>query len=83
MLVSSIIVVANFFEYIIQGKLMSNSALWKTIEVGSVIIFPMIFFLIFDSSLDNDCCNESAIFSPEHGIGIYSLIVGYTIAYMI
>ncbi|MEM1327971.1 MAG: DUF6688 family protein [Bacteroidota bacterium] len=40
-------------------------------------------YLVFDSTLDNDCCSDSATFSPEHRVGIYSWIILVLIVYAI
>jgi len=36
-----------------------------------------------DIGVKNDCCGDSALFSPEHRIGIYTLLVLYTVFYIV
>lgn len=44
---------------------------------------PTLFLSFIDLPNKNDCCSDSAIFSPEHRIGIYTLIILYTIGYTV
>ena len=48
-----------------------------------MVILPILFLTYMDLPYKNDCCGQSAIFSPEHRPGIYILIFLYTIAYMV
>ncbi|MDJ1480053.1 hypothetical protein QNI16_06115 [Cytophagaceae bacterium YF14B1] len=41
----------------------------------------MLYILVFDILLGNDCCGDSATFSPEHRLSIYFLIILCLIAY--
>lgn len=49
-------------------------------DIITVIVWP-IFYLNFIDETSNDCCSESATFSPEHRFSIYTLIVICVIAY--
>ncbi len=46
----------------------------------SLIAVPLMFLLEFDEA-KNDCCTESAVFSPDHKLSIYVLISLCLIAY--
>lgn len=82
-LLSSSFVLVNFFPFVITGKLITNNKLWRIVEIWVVVLLPIVFVSLFDLPLRNDCCSDSAVFSPEHRIGIYFLIITYTIAYVV
>lgn len=54
--------------------------LFRTVEVLSVVCLP-VFFLMMDFGQQNDCCNESAYFSPEHRLSAYVVIALCMVAY--
>jgi len=76
-------IVFNFFYFIIKGRIKTKRLLFLVIELWTVIILPTIFLATFDIGLDNDCCNDTAVFSPDHSIGIYIVIISAAIAYVI
>ncbi len=45
------------------------------LEILFFIILPIIFISMFDHGQLNDCCTDSAVFSPEHRITLYSFII--------
>ncbi|WP_282043750.1 DUF6688 domain-containing protein [Winogradskyella flava] len=79
----SILVLINFVFYLIRRRLITNSTLWKLIEITTVVIFPFFFISTFDIFKENSCCTESAIFSPNDRLGIYTILIIYTFAYII
>ena len=78
-----IFVVYNFIAYLYKGRITTYRKLWIAAQLCIVIILPTWFLLTFDLPHENDCCSDSAIFSPEHRIGIYTLIVLSAIAFVI
>ena len=82
-MVSSLFVFVNFIYFLFKGHPITNRKFFKIIELWTVTILPIIFLSLFDLSHINDCCGDSAIFSPEHRFGIYFLLIAYTTAYTI
>jgi hypothetical protein len=74
-LTPGIFVWVNFIAYLIKGKTITNKILWIIIQLCTVVVLPALFLLHEDLPYKNDCCTDSAIFSPEHRIGIYTLII--------
>jgi hypothetical protein len=57
--------------------------IFRIVEAFSMLVLPLLFLSMFDQGLKNDCCNESAVFSPEHRNLIYGLILTCLVAYTI
>lgn len=76
-------VVFNFVYQVITGKIKTNEKLFKGIQIWVVLIVPTFFIFSADVGQINECCTDSALFSPEHRIGIYILLIAYTIFYCI
>lgn len=60
-----------------------NPKNFKFIGLAAVVILPIFFLVSFDLEEANNCCTDSAVFSPEHRVGIYSLIAVSMVAYSI
>ena len=82
-IISAIFILVNFIAYLTKGRVLTRNKLWTAIQIWTVVILPALFLSFMDLSNKNDCCTDSAIFSPEHRIGIYILIILYTIAFII
>jgi len=82
-IISAIFILVNFIAYLIKGRVITRKKLWSIIQIWTVVILPTWFLLFMDLSNKNDCCTDSAIFSPDHRIGIYALIIIYTITFTI
>jgi hypothetical protein len=82
-ILSSIFVLINFIYFLFKSRIITNRKYFKFIEFWTVTILPIIFLSFFDIPQINDCCSDSAIFSPDHRIGIYLLLILYTFAYTI
>jgi hypothetical protein len=78
-----IFVVYNFLYFLINGKIKTRKILFRAIELWALVIVPIYFLSLSDFGQENDCCSDSALFSPGHRIGIYCLITAYTISYII
>jgi hypothetical protein len=48
--------------------------LFRTTEVLSVLGLPVFFLSVFDFDYKNDCCNDTAFFSPAHRLSVYVVI---------
>lgn len=57
--------------------------LFRIIEALSVLVLPLMFLALFDKDLKNDCCNDSAFFSPPHRNVMYGLILTCLVTYVI
>ncbi len=69
----SLFVITNFIHFLFTGKSAIPYFAKKALDIIILIIMPLLCFLIFDSA-KNDCCDDSAIFSPNHKPTIYLLI---------
>lgn len=76
-------VIFNFIYHIITGDIKTNEKLFRILQIWTVVLVPAFFILNFDVGQINDCCTDSALFSPEHRIGIYILLIAYTLFYCI
>ena len=81
--ISFVFVIVNFCYFGLSGKLKTKIAIWNIIELWTVVIAPLGFLSLLDLMTVNDCCMDSAVFSPDHRFGIYMLILFCMIAYSI
>lgn len=81
-LISASFVIINFISYLANGRVITNKKLWTIIQIWTVVVLPACFLLFMDLTLINDCCLDSAVFSPGHRIGIYILIILYSVAFV-
>ncbi len=72
----------NCIVYFTKGRIITRKKIWIPIQLWSVIIVPFFFLYFADLGETNDCCSGSAIFSPNHRIGIYILIILSAISYV-
>ena len=78
----SILISVDFIRYIVIGKRLYNIIFNRILEFISIMVLPLFFLIVFDQHT-NDCCTESATFSPEHNLTIYFLIGLCIISYFI
>lgn len=73
-----LIALIDFLGFLIKGKRIVNIALIRIVEIGAFLILPYLYV-----SLDNknDCCGDSAAFSPEHQPTIWVIVILCLIAY--
>ncbi len=81
--ISSIFVFVNFISYVADGRVITNKKIWTFIQLWTVVVLPALFLVFMDLPFINDCCNGNAVFSPDHRIGIYILIILYSIGFVI
>lgn len=67
-------VALDFMYYCINGKRLFSPLLSRIIETLVVLGMPLFYLGLFDFQQDNDCCGDTAIFSPEHRLTIYAWI---------
>jgi len=82
-IISAIFTLVNFIVYLTKGRIITNKKIWTGIQIWTVVVLPTAFLSYMDLTNINDCCSDSAIFSPQHRIGIYTLIIIYTIAFVV
>jgi hypothetical protein len=68
-----IFVLIDFFTYLLKGKRLYYPFINRILEIIIVIVLPLLYLIILDES-KNDCCSDSATFSPDHKITIYTFI---------
>jgi hypothetical protein len=71
----------DFIYFLIKNKHFLNKAIYLILEIATLIALPYLFLSFADFGLKNDCCSESAFFSPDHRITIYFLVVACIVAY--
>jgi hypothetical protein len=80
-LIPSAIVMIDFLVYLFSGNHIIKGAFFRFAEIFIVVILPFAAVSSFDFGEKNDCCSDSAIFSPDHRITIYFLIGICVLAY--
>lgn len=71
----------DFIKYMSSGKRLLSDFWTNVVEVLIVIGIPIAYLSILDFGQDNNCCTDSATFSPEHRATIYLWIVLCIIAF--
>ncbi len=66
---------ANCISIINTNERTGNLFFFRLFEFSSVVVLPLIFISFFDYGTKNDCCSDSAFFSPAHRLSIYILIL--------
>ena len=74
-----LICIAGFY-YLIHNTFLLQTLFFKIIEALYIVILPTLFLLITNGP--NDCCTESAFFSPEHRLSIYVIIGLCVLSYL-
>ncbi|MBI5373343.1 MAG: hypothetical protein HZA79_15070 [Sphingobacteriales bacterium] len=65
---------ADMISMLIHNKRAGKPFYYRSFEFIAVIGAPLFFLLAFDYGKVNDCCADSAFFSPAHRPAIYTLI---------
>src|SRR4051794_3869750 len=68
----------EFIGFLIKGERVVNIYIFRMIEIASFLILPYL-YISLDSK--NDCCSDSAAFSPDHKLTILVIVVLCTVAY--
>jgi hypothetical protein len=82
-IITAIFIVINFLKYLIDGTVFKLNKIWAIVQIWTVVIVPICFLLLMDVPNNNDCCSDSAVFSPDHRFLIYILIGTSMFAYII
>jgi len=69
----TILVIIDFIKYLIKGSRLSDPITSKILDAIFIFILPLL-YLIVDEKV-NDCCGETATFSPNHRLTIYVFIL--------
>lgn len=81
LILAGLLALIDFIVFLSSQKRILNQGFQITLDLFALIIHPGLFLLFFDFGQANDCCDESAVFSPEHRLSIYVLIVLCLVAY--
>lgn len=71
LLAPSIIVLIDFIKFLIVRKRLFRPLFSRIIEIITITGLPLLYLWGADYGMGNDCCTESATFSPEHKLTIY------------
>ncbi|MCU0425717.1 MAG: hypothetical protein MUF71_08850 [Candidatus Kapabacteria bacterium] len=66
-----------------HGDLSWFTVVTRVLEMLVIVGLPLMYIGAFDWGLENDCCSDSATFSPEHRLTVYGLIALYTASFLV
>jgi len=69
-----VLVMIDFLVFIIEGSHFLRGSFFRFVEVFILVLLPFFIMSIMDIGVKNDCCSDSAVFSPNHRVTIYFLI---------
>src|SRR4051794_21113691 len=75
------IILLYFLQFLFTGQINYSSSLFLICEFCSMIVLPFIFCTY---ASEYDCCHdevETALFSPDHSLSIYVVIIVCIITY--
>lgn len=76
----SLLLTIDFIYFLIKGERFYELKINRILEIAGMIILPLLYLILFDED-KNDCCNNSATFSPDHKLSIYAFITSSIIVY--
>ena len=76
----SLLLVIEFVKFLATKKRLYNNWVTRVLEITTTVGLPIVYLFMIDES-KNDCCSDSATFSPDHKLTIYVLISISIIAY--
>ena len=76
-----ILAVCDLISMMVDDRRIMRESFLKISETLAVFFGPLLFLMATDAGQINDCCSESAFFSPAHRLSIYLLIVVCEVAY--
>jgi len=76
----SFLLTVEFLRFLIIGERLYNNAFKRFLEVIVMIGFPILYLMMLDFNA-NDCCGDSAVFSPDHKLTVYILIALSVVSY--
>lgn len=80
-----LLVIVDFLKFLITGKRLFNKNTERALEIIETIVLLLmpVTFLVLGDENENNCCGETAIFSPDHKLTIYAFIAICLLAYSI
>lgn len=78
---AGIVALIDFLNVLLDKERYVAPFLFRIAEALVIILNPFLFLLVFDMGQENDCCTDSAFYSPEHRLSVYVLIGISIIAY--
>lgn len=79
--VAALLIALNFLYFLRFGEVINNRFIVTAIDIYTVGIAPFVFLFMADVGRKNECCGDSAIFSPGNSAGIYLLIAACAFTY--
>lgn len=76
----SFLILIDFFKFLISGRRIYNNIFNRILEVIIIVGLPIFYLVVIDESI-NDCCSDSATFSPDYKLTIYVIIVLCIVSY--
>lgn len=77
----SLLVAIDFLFFIFANRTVYSSKFFKILELFVMVLYPAIYLGFIDEAV-NDCCSESATFSPPHRLTLYVWVSLVVIAYL-
>lgn len=81
MFISGPLVLIDFLVFLTEKRNILSGGLLTLIESLTLIVYPLIYLWTSDFDMGNDCCSQSAFFSPTHRLTLYIIITICVIAY--
>jgi hypothetical protein len=78
--VPSLLICIEFTYVLSYSRGLIQPLLFKTVELIYILIFPLLFLSTTEST--NDCCSDSAFFSPDHRLTLYVIIALCMLSYI-
>lgn len=75
LVIPGIIIIIEFIYYMLSGMRFLGSTLQKIFDIVILVVLPFIYLRLQDYGAKNDCCNDIVLFSPEHRLIIYTIII--------
>lgn len=75
------LILIDFLIYLFTGKRLINKPLIHVIDIIVIIGLPLLYLIFIDTNT-NDCCKNTATFSPDHKLTLYFLIILTIISYL-
>lgn len=76
----SLLLTIDFVKFLITGKRLFYTGLIRILEVAGMLGLPIFYLWLLDEN-QNDCCSDSATFSPDHKLTVYILIALCIVVY--
>lgn len=76
----SLLLTIDFATFLFTGTRLYNKGLTRLLEIAGMVGLPILYLWMLDENT-NDCCNDSATFSPAHKPTIYILIAFCIVVY--